>query len=483
MRFVETPKLQPGMILGRDIVNSNRSFMLRKGIKLSNNYIVNLERRGYLGAYIWDPDNDEALLEDVISDQTRDMCIEAVESMDIERVLSAAEQMVEEISGRENISLDMVDLRCYDDYTYHHSVSVAVYSVAVGRAMGIKDEQLVRLCQAGLCHDLGKQKIPIEVLNKPGKLSTEELEEVRNHPQYAYDMLKDNLEISAEVRQAVLSHHENENGTGYPRGLEGKQLSLLSKIIHAVDVYDALISKRPYKEPYSPADAMEYLMGGKNLLFDSHVVDAMFGVIPSYPSATEVVLNTGEHGLVIRQTKDPARPIVKIFTSKKYIDLSLPENTGIVIIASGVKTPSISREVAMLNDKRGNVKSERHKVMLVDDSYLTLQQIAKALERDNYEIIALQSGLAAINYINTKGIPDVIVMDIEMPGVDGINTSEKIRNMGYIDLPIIFLTSKDDRETVMRCIMVHAKDYIVKPLRPAYLRGRIARALNEGIDI
>ncbi len=482
MRFVGVTDLSPGMILGRDIISAKRNFMLKKGIELNSNYIGNLLKRGYLGAYIWDPATDEVLLEDVITDETRDMCIDAVESMDIDRMLDVAEKMVEEISGRDNISLDMVDLRSYDDYTYHHSVNVAVYSVAVGRAMGMSDAQLVRLCQAGLCHDLGKQKIPLEILNKPGRLSPEELMEVRNHPQYAYDMLINNSAISAEVRQTVLAHHENENGTGYPRGIRGTKLSLAAKILHAVDVYDALISKRPYKDPYSPADAMEYLLGGKNILFNSEVVDVMVTVIPSYPTATEVILNTGVRAIVVRQTKKPARPIVKNLFTREYIDLSLEENKNIIIVASGVKELDYSREVDKLNDKDNLIKEERHKIMLVDDSFMTLQQVTKALERENYEVIALQSGVAALNYIKTKGAPSLIVMDIDMPNMDGIRVTEKIRAMGFTNLPVIFLTAKDDRATVMRCITVHAKDYIIKPVRQAYLRGRIARALNEDID-
>ncbi|MBR5336967.1 MAG: response regulator [Lachnospiraceae bacterium] len=481
MRFIRTSNLKPGMVLARDIINKNSSFLLKKGVTLNAKYISYLDIKGYIGAYIFDPDSEDIDLEDSISAFTREEGIDAVENKDIERVINTAQQMVAEILSRKHINMDVLDLRSYDDYTYHHSVNVAVYATAIGKAMGLTELQLIQLCQAGLCHDMGKQSIPEEILNKPGALTDAELETVRNHPQASYDIIYDNPEITAPVRQAVLTHHENENGSGYPKGLDGNQLNIISKIIHAADVYDALISKRPYKEPYSPADAMEYLMGGRSILFNDAVVDAMCKVIPSYPSATEVILSNGEHALVVRQTGDPTRPIVKVLGSKEYINLS-QDNRNLSIVASGILEPDYSREVEKLNDARHNVREKKPTVMLVDDSLMNLQQTSQALAPDGYEIIALQSGLAALNYIRDKGAPDLIVMDIMMPTVDGISTVSSIRKLGYTDLPVIFLTAKGDRETIMKCILVQAKDYIIKPVRPVYLRGRVARALNESLE-
>ncbi|MBR4807862.1 MAG: response regulator [Lachnospiraceae bacterium] len=483
MRFVTASELKPGMVLARDILTSNSSFFLKKGTELTDKYIKFMQGRGYLGAYIRDIESDDIELEEPpICDETRENAIEAVESMDIERLITAAEQMVAEICKSDVLNMDMVDLRSYDDYTYHHSVNVAVYAVAVGKAMGLPEGQLVQLCEAGLCHDLGKQMIPIEILNKPGRLNEEEWQEIKKHPKFSHDLIADNDGIPDEVKKAVFQHHENENGTGYPKGMAGERISRLAKIVHAADVYDALISKRPYKDPYTPADAMEYLLGGRNILFNEEIVDEMNKVIPTYPSATEVVLNTGDRALVVRQTNDPSRPIVKLKESKLYINLSHEEHTDMYIVASGLQDSGYSREVDILNDARAAAREKSAKIMLVDDSLITLQQTSTALENENYELIALQSGQAAINYVRSKGAPDLIIMDIEMPNIDGIAAVSKIRQMGHPNLPIIFLTAKGDKETVMKCIMMHAKDYIVKPVRPAYLRGRIARALKESLD-
>ena len=120
--------------------------------------------------------------------------------------------------------------------------------------------------------------------------------------------------------------------------------------------------------------------------------------------------------------------------------------------------------------------------MIVDDSVMSLQSTSVALAPDNYNIITLQSGLAAMNYLKAKGAPDLVIMDIEMPVLDGMATVSGIREMGYNDLPVIFLTSNKERETVMKCIEMHAKDYIVKPVNPIYLRERVAIALDASLE-
>jgi CheY-like chemotaxis protein len=104
------------------------------------------------------------------------------------------------------------------------------------------------------------------------------------------------------------------------------------------------------------------------------------------------------------------------------------------------------------------------------------------LSDEDYHIIPLQSGLAAVNYIKKNGAPDLLIMDIEMPRMDGVKTVASIRNMGHTDLPVIFLTAKNNRETVLRCREVNAKDYIIKPVIPAYLKTRVAVALDASLE-
>lgn len=477
MRFITVSSLSEGMILGRDIVGSSHSFMLKKGVKLTEEYIKYLNEKGYLGAYIIDEAFSDVIPVEVVSQNTLFEGIKAVENSDIDGIVIAATKIVSEISSCDNLSVDICDLRSFDDYTYHHSVNVAVYAVAVGKYMGLKDSELTLLCQAGICHDLGKKNIPLEILNKPGKLSDEEFDIIKSHPKHSYDMLYDNPDISSIVRQAVICHHENENGSGYPFGKNGNQIPLLAKIIHGVDVYDALTSKRPYKEPYSPFEAFEYLMGGKSILFNDEVVEAMKCVIPTYPVGMEVCLSNGENAIVVKNTQNPARPIVRLIESKKDISLLDEEHSKIFITASGFMSLNNSERVEGLNESRQAVKEKKPDIVIVDDALLTLRQVQNILQ-DDYNVIPLQSGIAAANYLRTKGAPDLIIMDIEMPIIDGITATRNIRKMGYDNLPIIFLSAKGDRETILSCRSVNAIEYIIKPIRPTYLRERVANALG-----
>ncbi len=479
MKFIYSQNLEPGMTLARDIISPGLSLMLRTGMALNAEHITHLQEKGYLGAYITDNDQFNIVLEEAISAKTMSESVKAVASGDIDGIMLAARDIVADISKMERLSIDIIDLRSFDDYTYHHSVNVAVYSVAVAKYMGLDEKEQKEICEAGICHDLGKRMIPVEIINKPGKLTDKEYAEIKKHPQYSYDMLRNNPDISGTVRQAVLCHHENENGSGYPRGKTGDELHMIAKILHAVDVYDALTSRRPYKAPYSPAEAYDYLMGGINILFNEEVINSMKMVIPIYPIATEVVLSNGETAVVLDHTHDPRRPIVGIRSTGKKMNLVLPENRDILIKLSGAMTIDFTGTVDKLNENRQKVKDGPRKVMIVDDSPVSLKQSSAALDGRGYILIPATSGVEALNHIMKKGAPDILIMDIEMPVIDGIRTVERIRELGHEDLPVIFLTGKGDRETVLKCRAVGAKDYIIKPARPTYLRERVGLALGE----
>ena len=482
MRFVLSEDLEPGMVVAHDIISPGRVCMLKKGITLTAEYVAYLQNKGYLGAYIVDAMSDYICVEDPISFTTLTEGLKAVENTDIDGLMMSARQIVADIAKMKELSIDIFDLRAFDDYTYHHSVNVAVYAVAVGMFLGMSEEDLTQLSQAGICHDLGKQKIPIAVINKPGRLTDEEYAEIKKHSKYSYDILEHHPEISAAVKRAVICHHENENGSGYPFGKEGSEVSLMTKILHAVDVYDALITKRPYKDPYSPVEAFDYLMGGIGILFNEEVVEAMTHVIPAYPIGTELKLSTGEAALVVAHSGNPLRPVVRVIADRRLINLDEKENASIGIVLEHSAASDNTGEVERLNEQRQAVREQIHDIMVVDDSIISLKQTQKILSDGNYRLIPLQSGAAAANFIRKNGAPDLVIMDIEMPGMDGVKTAAAIRAMGHKDLPMIFLTAKSDKETVLKCREVHAKDYIVKPVRPAYLRARVAIALDETLD-
>lgn len=478
MRFVETDKLEPGMIVGRDIISTVNASILRKGIQLNARYIEYLQQKGYVGVYITDSLSEEIQIQETIEPKLFYEGMMAVSEENVDAMEKTATEIVAFITKRDEISMDLIDLRSYDDYTYHHSVNVAVYCVVVGKKLGLSENDLKLLCQAGIAHDLGKMKIPQAILNKEGKLSDEEYACIKQHPKGSFDILSKNYGISAVVKQAVLFHHENENGTGYPLGKEGNEIPYLAKIIHVVDVYDALTSKRPYKKPYSPIAAFEYLNGGKGILFDEKVVEALISVMPAYPAGIDIMLSNGEEAIVVNQSADPLRPIIKIKSDGRNVNLYCDaEYANVYITESGTTQKDYAGKIETLNENRQAVKQLKKKVMVVDDTRMTLMVIKEALQQE-YDVIALNSGIEAINYIKEKGIPDLILMDIEMPITNGITAVRTIRENGYTKVPVMFMSAAKDRETILKCRELGAIDYILKPVKPVYIYERVSEAFH-----
>ncbi|BDU49626.1 HD domain-containing phosphohydrolase [Haliovirga abyssi] len=165
-----------------------------------------------------------------------------------------------------------------DPYTVGHQKSVSEISVKIGKEMGFSKDRLRGLEIAGILHDLGKVAIPIEILTKPGKLMEEEFNLIKKHSEIGYDILKD-IKFPWEIAEFVLQHHERINGSGYPLGLKGDNISLESKILAVADVIDAMASHRPYRAALGLKSAMEEIEGKKGILYDERVVNSAIKVL------------------------------------------------------------------------------------------------------------------------------------------------------------------------------------------------------------
>ena len=485
MRYIPIEAISAGMILGRDIIgdNTETAAMLVKGTTLTEDYVEYLKSRGYSGVYISDRISEDIVVNEAISDDLFRSGIEAVRNENIGHIINVSTNIVNEIMTKDQINVDLIDLRSFDDYTFHHSVNVAVFAVIVGKKLGLNGQDISYLSQAAICHDLGKMSIPEEILNKPGKLTDEEYDIIKTHPQKSMEILGKSRSVSSVVKQAVYFHHENENGSGYPLQRTGDKIPILAKIIHAVDVYDALTSKRPYKDPYAPADAFEYLKGGRDILFDRMVVDAMLQTLPAYPPGIDVKLSDGIEAIVYEHTSDALRPKVKIKSTGEIIDLTAPEYSDIIIVESGIMPSDYVGEIDLLNELK-NFKPLKGKetILLVDDVMINLLHIRQMLD-DEYNVWMAKSGVEAIEYIAEHGWPDLMIVDIEMPAMDGYTLVKQLKRLGMKDTPFIFLSGKGDRETVMKCFSLGANDYIVKPATTVYLRERVAVALDKVRDL
>lgn len=208
---------------------------------------------------------------------------------------------------------NLVRLKTADDYTYMHSVAVCVLMIKLALQLKLSEEMTYEAGLAGLLHDVGKVAIPDEILNKPGRLSDAEFSVIRQHPEAGTQILRRNLSLSSHVLDVCLHHHEKIDGTGYPHKLPSERISLLARMGAICDVYDAVTSNRPYKDPWGPSEALHQMATWKNH-FDPQILKAFVKAMGVYPTGSLVRLKSGRLAIVLEQHPNSLlTPRVKVF--------------------------------------------------------------------------------------------------------------------------------------------------------------------------
>jgi HD-GYP domain-containing protein (c-di-GMP phosphodiesterase class II) len=229
------------------------------------------------------------------------------------------ETIVDVILKNKEMMLNMVDLKVFDDYTYFHSVNVAVLSIGIGTAMGLDKTDLCNLGFGALLHDIGKVFVPKDILHKQGPLTDNEFIEMKKHSYLGFEYLASEYVGSVGAQAGILDHHEKFSGGGYPNNTKGEKISLYGRIISIADVYDALTSDRPYRNGLLPSEAVEYIMGGTGNLFDPDLVKVFVRKIAPYPIGTPVKLSNGLVGVVTDNFESFCmRPNIRIFKNGDY---------------------------------------------------------------------------------------------------------------------------------------------------------------------
>jgi HD-GYP domain-containing protein (c-di-GMP phosphodiesterase class II) len=258
-----------------------------------------------------------------------------------------ARQLVEEISDsvarNPGALISLARLKTVDDYTYMHSVAVCAMMVGLAKQLGLDEEQTRLAGMAGLMHDLGKALMPMEVLNKPGKLTEAEFNIIKTHPAEGHRLLLTGRDVNPMVLDVCLHHHEKTDGSGYPKGLKADEISLFAKMGAVCDVYDAITSNRPYKSGWDPAESLRKMAEWANGHFDVKVFQAFVKSLGIYPIGSLVKLTSGRLGVVVEQTgKSLTTPSVKVFFSTKSNLRIVPE--VIDLSQQGVTEKIVSRE-------------------------------------------------------------------------------------------------------------------------------------------
>lgn len=278
---------------------------------LGNEYLSDMSLSASQKKYIEDVNATKAIL--------RDLAIG--KELNFDNVKTITGNIYERLGDVSSIIECINSIKVADQYTYSHSVNVAVYAMLLGKWMNLSRLQIKDLAMAGLLHDIGKSKISTEIINKKGPLNESEFDIVKRHPIYGYDIIKNIAEISMEVKRAVILHHEKENGTGYPFGILGNKKNLYAKIITAADIFDAITSERVYKEKQTPFSAFKEMEKIGYDIVDPKVMGVMFDNMPRYYIGSKVKLDNGEIGEVVYVPSSCAyAPVVKI--NEDFVDFA-----------------------------------------------------------------------------------------------------------------------------------------------------------------
>ena len=216
--------------------------------------------------------------------------------------------MVDIVTKDDGVLIGLSSIKDYDDYTYTHSVNVAVLSLCLGKRIGLSRVPLEHLGICGLLHDLGKVEVPLEVLTKAGALNAKEWEEIRKHPLVSAKqilMLNASNDLKSKIFLAPFEHHIKNDMTGYPYTSAKQEVSLFGKILHIADVYDAMTSPRVYRPfAFSPDQTLSKMAEGSGSDYDPTLLKIFIRMMGAYPVGTLLELDSGEMGLVMESPKD-----------------------------------------------------------------------------------------------------------------------------------------------------------------------------------
>jgi len=363
LRLVPIDALKSGEILASSITNANNQILMKEGATLTPKMINRIRVYGIHSIYIQDPEMNQFLKGDVktnIRPFTRNNSVKKVKTSfekfeyQLERqkknlrygdsgcellqnVKVISNDLIDEILESSNTEISMIDIKSINDYQYSHSVSVSVLSLIIGTELGLSIKELEDLAYGALLIDIGCKWIDPDLLSSDGKISNQEMENIRDHVNVGYEYITNNTSFNAHVKSIIMHHHERIDGSGYPKGLKGDEIHPLAKIVMIADVYDALTSDRPYRKAYNQHEAIEYILAHASSKFDFEIAQIFARKVIPFPVGTYVLLTNNQKGVVTENNLNhPLRPNLRVFGKSKYtnensVQINLLNNNNVTI--------------------------------------------------------------------------------------------------------------------------------------------------------
>ncbi|MEN8907196.1 MAG: HD-GYP domain-containing protein [Clostridiales bacterium] len=337
--------IKTGMKLARDVILDDGRILLLSGFVIKPRYKRKLEMFNIPYIYI---NKTKSKLEKIYPDESiYSSAIKTIKNifnevrdgyeLDIDLVRETVNNLLGQIS-QNNTLIQLTGISDIKSYTYVHSVDVCIYSLNTAIALNYNRKDLVNLGIAAILHDIGKSKIPIEIMEKPGVLSENEFNIMKLHTIYGYEILTKTDGLKNSIANVAWQHHEKINGKGYPLGLKNSLIPDFAKIVSISDVFDALSSDKIYKKKMLPHKVKEVLLENVSKQFDPYFTKVFIENIILYPKNLYVQLDNGYIGVIIKENKkDPAKPILRINSNdnvSQIIDLSKNTDLNIIDILS-----------------------------------------------------------------------------------------------------------------------------------------------------
>ncbi len=357
MRRVSTRSLMPGMITAEDIFSFSNSLILSKGTVLTDKAITKLEVYSIFYVRVEDewaevppeePEESPSYAERLkqtpefqhfaedfhketeVFKNSINNAMDDIANLDVEQLIQNSISLLSQDNQRINVFDMLHNMRELDDSTYVHCMNVGLICNLFANWLRMSEEDVKTATLCGLLHDIGKLKMPEDILKKPSKLTEEEFKVIKTHPREGYNLLLESP-VNDHVKNAALMHHERCDGSGYPIGLTSYQIDPFAKMVAIADVYDAMTSARVYRGPLCPFVVIEAFEQEGFLKYDAEYILTFLSNIVNTYMLHRVRLSDGREGEIVFINPDKlSKPTIK--SGSQYINLSNERNVSIVAI-------------------------------------------------------------------------------------------------------------------------------------------------------
>ncbi len=323
MRKISVDAIKGNEILAQEIYGSNDTILIAAGVVILKEYVPRLKELNIEDIYVEDELSKGIKVDEIIEMQIKEQCQNTLKTTldkyaycgnaELEKLKGVAENIITDLLEQPQIMFSVAGVRQKSETVYSHSLNVCALAVFVALRLKIPKAKINEIAVGSLLHDIGFNYLPTNYKELPyGNISDKDFNEMKKHVIYGYSAVENENWLSSVAKDIILSHHERINGSGYPLHLNKEKMKLGSKIVAVCDEFDRLVYGI-YTPKMKVYEAMEYIVGHSDILFDSNVVKIFNESVAAYPNGTLVLTNEGEKGIVLRQNeKCPTRPVIRM---------------------------------------------------------------------------------------------------------------------------------------------------------------------------